>query len=275
VQTSNPFYRFLKILPPRQQMILYLEKQTFHPSNYRMIICNSYLCKRHAINYFKVSEERICVIYNGVDHSKFHPGLRDEYNAKIRKKLQIPEKGFIILFIARNLSRKGLDYLIRSLPFIRKGRDLIKVLVVGRGNPSSYRRIAAQVGFGERLLFIGESDSIHQLYGVGDILVLPTRYDPFSNVCLEALACGIPVVTTRENGAAEILKPEETGVIISDQSNSRELADGISRFLPLEVRESVRVKAVKSAQSFTIEKNTLQTLEVYQRVLSMKKKATK
>jgi len=271
IQTPHPVFRFLKTLTLRQQVVLYLEKQTFNPSNYRMIICNSNLCKQHAIHYFKVPEEKICVIYNGVDHAAFHPGLRKEYNARIRKKLQIPEKAFVVLFIAHNFARKGLTYLINSLPFIKERKELIKLVVVGRGNISSYQHLADQIGFGKQLLFSSETDNIIKFYGIGDVLVLPTSYDPFSNVCLEALACGIPVITTPQNGAAEIIKPEDTGVVITDPSNSKELANGISCFLSAEVRDSVRIKAVKSVQPFTVEENTRRTLEVYQRILSMKK----
>jgi len=246
IQTPNFFYRFLKTLTPRQQVILFLEKKTFHPSNYRMIICNSQLCKRHAVTYFRVPEEKIRVIYNGVDHAQFHPGLRDTFNREMRKKLHISEETTVILFVARNFKRKGLHYLIQSLPLIRKGNEPIIVLVVGRGNPSPFRRIAEKMGCAEQLLFVGETEKIFQYYGVGDISVLPTLYDPFSNVCLEALACGIPVVTTRGNGASEIINPGETGFVVSDPHNHLELAKGISCFLPQEARVSVREKVFLS-----------------------------
>lgn len=271
IQTPNFFYRFLKTLTPRQQVILFLEKKTFHPSNYRMIICNSQLCKRHAVTYFRVPEEKIRVIYNGVDHAQFHPGLKDRYNKEIRKKLHIPEEAVVILFIARNLKRKGLHYLIQSLPLIRREKEPITVLVLGRGNPFPFRRMAQQIGLGEQLLFVEETDNIFHYYGVGDIVVLPTLYDPFSNVCLEALACGIPVITTRENGASEIIRPGETGIVISAPHNCVELAESISRFLPHEIRDSVRKKAPQSVQNFTLEENTLKTFEAYKQVLGMKK----
>ena len=275
IQTPNSFCRFLKTLTPRQQTILYLEKQTFHPSNYMMIICNSCLSKKHAIHYYQVPQERIRVVYNGVDHSYFHPKQRERYNEEVRKKLQISKKDFVILFVARNFDRKGLGCLIKALPLIQKGGKFLKVLVVGKGNPVPYRKIATQAGCGKQLFFAGETDNIVQFYGVGDILVLPTHYDPFSNVCLEALACGIPVVTTKENGVAEIIKPGETGVVISDPSSREELAAGISRFFFSGVKDSDRMKAVNSVKKFTIEENTRQTLKVYHRVLLMKKQLKK
>lgn len=272
IQSSHPLYRWCKTLTLRQQVILYLEKQTFSPANYRMIICNSHLCRRQASQYFKVPEEKISVIYNGVDHAAFHPGLRRKHNLALRQKLRIAENAVVILFVAGNFRRKGLWYLIDALPFLREKREDIKLVVVGRGNSSRYRRRADQLGVGERLLFSGETDTIAHFYGMGDLLVLPTAYDPFSNVCLEALACGIPAITTSENGAAEIIKPGETGVVVSDPSNSKEFAEGISLFLPAERREAVRMKAVESVRPFTIEGNTRRTLEVYHQVISMKRR---
>ena len=250
-----------------------LERKTFAPANYRMIICNSQLCKNQAMHYFRAPEEKIRVIYNGVDHSQFHPGLREKFNGVMREKFQIPEEAVVILFIARNLKRKGLQHLIKSLSLIQKGKELIKVLVVGRGNPVPFRRMADRVGWGEALIFAGESDNIFSYYGVGDILALPTLYDPFSNVCLEALACGIPIITTRENGASEIIRPGETGVVLSASADIKGLAEGISYFLPSEVRESAREKAVESARNFTIEENIRRTLGVYEQVLLMKEKS--
>jgi len=258
-------------LMPRQQAILYLERQTFHPSNYVMIISNSRLCKRHAITYFKVPEDSIEVIYNGVDHAQFHPGLRNEYNVLMRDELRIRDKSPVILFIARNFSRKGLTSLIKALPLLQHGKIPVKVLVVGRGDSAPYRHSANQVGCGDRVLFVGETDNVAQYYGVGDLLVLPTLYDPFSNVCLEALASGIPVVTTQENGAAEIIRPGQTGSVISDPSNCEELAGAISPFLSLEKRASFQAEAAESVKRFTIEENTRRTMDVYQRVVLIKK----
>ncbi|WAC08396.1 MAG: glycosyltransferase family 4 protein [Thermodesulfobacteriota bacterium] len=271
IQTPNFFYRFLKTLTPRQQVILFLEKKTFHPLQYKMIICISQLCKKHAMSYFKVPEEKIRVIYNGVDHAQFNPGLRNRYNKEIRKKLQIPEEAVVILFIANNFKRKGLKHLLQSLPLIQRGKEPLTVLVVGRGNPLPFRRIAEQIELSDQLLFVAQTDNIFQYYGVGDIVAHPALSDPFSNVCLEALACGIPVITTKETGASEIIRPEETGVVISDPHDHAALAAGISRFLPHEVRDLVRKKASQSVQNFTIEENTLKTLKAYKQVLEIKK----
>lgn len=273
IQTPVPYRRILKTMTPRQQVILYLERRTFHPSNYLMMIANSRLGKRHAITYFNVPEEKIEVIYNGVDHAHFHPGLRNAYNVLMRKNLGIPNNIPVVLFIARNFKRKGLASLIKALPLLHQRRIPAKLLVVGRGDSAPYQHLANQVDCGDSLLFVGETDQVAQYYGVGDLLALPTLYDPFSNVCLEALASGIPVVTTQENGAAEIIKPGKTGYVMSDPADCGELAGAIAPFLSLEKRESLQAEATDSVRHLTIEENTRQTIDVYQRVLLMKKEA--
>jgi UDP-glucose:(heptosyl)LPS alpha-1,3-glucosyltransferase len=271
VQTPHPFFRAVKSWTLRQGVILWLEGKTFHPRNYRMIICNSRLGAQHARRYYQVPETRLRVIYNGVDRERFHPGLREEHNASVRAKLRLPESAVVLLFVAGNFERKGLAVLIEALPLVLSSDPSAHLVVVGKGKEKSYRTMAGRAGVGERVRFTGESERISQYYGLGDIFVLPTRYDPFSNACLEALASGIPVITTRENGAAEIIKPGETGVALSPEVGREELAAGISSFLPRERRRESREKAVHSVRLFTIEENARQTLEVYDAVVREKR----
>ena len=264
LQTPNRVFRFLKTLTPRQQVILFLEKKIFHPANFKMIICNSYLVKHQAMVYFKIPEEKLRVIYNGVDHSEFNPAVRDKFNQLVRKRWNIPEDAQVILFVARNFKRKGLTYLLRSLPLIPQKNRII--LVVGKGNPAHFQQLAFQLGWGRRIIFVGETDNIAPYYGAADLLVLPTFYDPFSNVCLEALACCIPVVTTEQNGASEIIQPGETGIIVSHPHHWKQIAEGINWFLVKKWKELNRKKISESVAKFTIEGNTLKTLRVYEEV---------
>lgn len=273
VQTPQPVLRLLKRLTLRQAVILWLEKRTFHPRNYRMIICNSHLAAEHARRYYQVPEARVKVIYNGVDHAQFHPGLREAHQAAVRETLRLPKQALVLLFVARNFERKGLRLLIEALPLVANADPSVHLVVVGKGKEKPYQQAAGRAGVGERVRFAGESARISPFYGIGDIFVLPTRYDPFSNACLEALAAGIPVVTTQENGAAEIIRRGETGVVLPAAANREELAAGISRFVPLASRREARAKASASVRHLTVEENARQTVEVYERVVREKQGA--
>ena len=270
-QSPHPFRRLLHYLNPRHLLILFVEKQIFRSGNYHQIIANSRMCKRQAMHYYQVPEDRIKVIYNGVDLKRFNPGVRDTCRAEMQEKLHINDEDTVVLFVSRNYKRKGLRHLIESLYLMGEKAHTIKVLVVGRGNPKSYQRLALKCGLSDNLLFLGEERVLEKYYGVSDLLVLPTLYDPFSNVCLEALACGLPVITTKSNGAAEIIEEGKNGYVIEDARDKEELSRKISLFLSKDVKEEMRNHAAASARPYTVVENAQKSLALYEKVFTGKK----
>jgi len=273
LHTQSPYtlLRFLKYLNPRHLLILFIEKQIFKPQNYHYLIANSEMCKHHAMNYYQVPEDRIEVIYNGVDVERFNPLVRETYRSSMRKELHIGDQDTVILFVSRNYKRKGLHYLIESLSLLGEKAHTVKVVVVGRGNPEPYQHLALKCGISDNILFVGEEKTLEKYYGASDLLVLPTLYDPFSNVCLEALACGLPVITTKSNGAAEIIEEGKNGFITESARDIKEIAQRISLLLSKEVREEMRNHAAISAKKYTIAENAQKTLALYEKVFTRKK----
>jgi len=270
-QSPYPLLRILKYLNPRHLSILFIEKQIFRPHNYHHIIANSEMCKRQAIDYYQVPEDRIELIYNGVDLKRFNPQVKERYRSGMRMKLHFGEQEMVILFVSRNFKRKGLSSLIRSLSLLGEKAKSIKILVVGRENPKPYRRLSAKVGVSDNLVFIGEEKAIEKYYAVSDLLVLPTLYDPFSNVCLEALACGLPVITTKGNGAAEIIEEGVNGYLIEDARDIEGIAEKLSLLLCKERREKMRNHAFTNAKKYTIKENARKTCALYEKVFNRKR----
>ena len=153
---------------------------------------NSQLCKRHAQKYYGVPPERIAVIYNGVDHATFDPEKVFIHREKMREVLGLSESDVAILFVAGNWKRKGLDVLLRAVAGLGEKGCSFHVVVVGRGKPAVYRWLVNRLNLEGRVHFNGPTTRVESYYGAGDLLVLPTLYDPFANVCLEAMACGLP-----------------------------------------------------------------------------------
>ena len=271
VQSSSGPSTFFKHLNPRHRAILFIENRIFKPANFHHIIVNSKLCKQQAQEYYNVPENRIEVIYNGVDCNRFNPGVKKTYRSDLRNQLAIGDGETVLLFVSRNYKRKGLDLLIKSIVLLKNNAASLKVLVLGRGNPRPYQRLADRHGVAGKLLFVGEEEQIEKYYGASDILVLPTTYDPFSNVCLEALSCGLPVITTEHNGAAELITQGENGYTIKDTGDPEALAHSITRLLPKEVRGEMGKHARTTAQKFTIDKNTQETVALYEKVRTRKK----
>src|SRR5205809_7725215 len=145
------------------------------------------MVKNEIIDLYGYPADRIELIRNGVpvDKFRFDPGLRE----KGREDLKLKPDQIALLFAGSGWERKGLLFAIEAMQLC-KNRNM-RLLVAGRGNQRSYKS--------KRVEFLGEVLDLARIYAAADIFILPTLYDPFSNACLEALACGLPVITTRAN----------------------------------------------------------------------------
>jgi UDP-glucose:(heptosyl)LPS alpha-1,3-glucosyltransferase len=127
-----------------------------------------------------------------------------------RAQLGLGGEAFLFLFVGSGFWRKGLDAAIGALAGCGDGR--FHLAVAGRDREAGhYARLAAAAGLGERLHLLGGRDDVRPLYAAADCFLLPTRYDPFPNAALEALAMGLPAIVGRRSGAAEILQPGRNG----------------------------------------------------------------
>ena len=257
----EPFYKKLSFrINPLHLSLLALERRLF--SDTGLIVANSRMVKEQIIHHYAVPEARITIIYNGVDLMRFTPENRGTWREKIRRDLSVSEHSKLLLFVGSGFKRKGLKALISSMALIKE--EDIKALVIGGDEVSSYKRWAAQCGIGERMVFLGPQREIEQFYAGADLFVLPTLYDPFSNATLEAMASGLPVITTRNNGAAELIENGQEGFVVPDPLDVQELADTIRRSLP-----RLRVMAERArekAELYPIQRAAREFTETIKRV---------
>src|SRR4030043_243083 len=184
---------------------------------------------RDMSDYYGIPANRIAVIYNGVDIERFHPRNK-KYREGIRSQYGLGSEDLLLLFVSHNFRLKGLRYLIRALALIKRKRENVKLLVIGRDRAEPYRRAAKKLGCEENVLFTGGVRDLERYYASADILVHPTFYDPCSLVVLEALASGLPVVTSRPNGASELLDDGRDGILLDDPADAAEF---LARVEPL------------------------------------------
>jgi len=197
---------------PWHRYTLAAEAGMFRHPALRAVICNSRMVRDDIARRFGVADEKLQVIYNGVDLDAFHPRLRDEQGRALREKTGIDVATPVILFVGSGYERKGLPTLLHALSLM--SRSDARLWVVGRDKHESLMRKLAQTrGVDERVLFLGAQADVKPFYGAADVFALPTLYDPFPNAALEALACGLPIVTTTTCGAAELVTPANGRVI--------------------------------------------------------------
>lgn len=259
LSVKHPYWLARKIsqMVPKRRAHYLLERQIYTPGNCKGIIANSKLVKDHIAQYYSYPRDRIYVVYNGVDHQKFCPRGS---NVSYRQKLAIGNK-LLLLFVANNWKRKGLVTVLRGARKLIQQRRAMLV-VVGRGKPARWKHLCKHLAISEGVIFSGVQSDIGNYYRAADVMVLPTWYDPFANVCLEAMACGTPVITSRENGAAEIIAHDKSGYILSSPHADDELATYLDALADNDLRRAMGKNALAGTLPFTVESNAQQTVEI-------------
>jgi len=222
--------KLLPILRPLNWVNLYLEKKVFDPGRTGLVIANSQMVADEVIDLYGFPKDRVVVVRNGVDRTRFLSMPRAIASTKIREQYSIPTGQKIMLFLGSGFHRKGLNWAIEALARMDKDASL---LVAGKGRTGSYIALARRLGVDRRIHFAGPVDDAVPLLRGSDILILPTIYDPCSNACMEALACGTPVVTTRWNGASEFIIDDIQGRVVDRPWNITALAKGCSDLLDI------------------------------------------
>ena len=231
---------------PWHRYTLAAEAEMFRHPGLRAVICNSRMVKDDIARRFGLDDEKLQVIYNGVDLESFHPRLRQEQGLALRDKAGIGPAVPLILFVGSGYERKGLPDLLRALAAMNR-RDAL-LWVVGRDKQETLmRKLAQSLGVDRRVMFLGGQADVRPFYGAADVFALPTLYDPFPNAALEALACGLPLLTTMNCGAAELVTSENGAVITaSDVDAMASGLDGLCGCAP-EMRDAARASVAHLA----------------------------
>jgi UDP-glucose:(heptosyl)LPS alpha-1,3-glucosyltransferase len=208
---------------PRHKSILNLEKSALQKENAKYVVTNSNLVKEQIVSHYHYPKDRIKVIYNGIDPTVFYPANGVEKRA-IREQLNFPASDKIILFVAANFKIKGLESAIRVLSNVKKEYPNIQLVVVGGGDSAPYQALAEVLSVQEHIIFKGKQRDMRSYYAAADLLLYPSLYEPFGNVCLEAFACGTPVITTRRNGSYEIIDVGANGFTVASADEIDEMA---------------------------------------------------
>jgi len=213
--------RIALTLNPYHWYTLAAEKRLFQSPRLRAVICNSNMVKEEVRRHFGLDEARLRVIYSGVDLAAFHPRLRETWRARKRAELGIAEASMVFLFVGSGFRRKGLPQLLRALS---GARDAHLVVVGADKDLPRLRRAAEQAKLAGRVHFTGGQEDVRPWYGMADCFVLPTLYDPFPNAALEAMASGLPLITSLQCGAAEFVESGIEGYVCRDPLDVVELA---------------------------------------------------
>ncbi len=261
----SPAALALQSLSPFHRVLLALERRLFADPGLKRIIANSHMVKEEIIRHYQVDPARLTVIYNGLDRQRFQP-LAESERAALRALHGADAGTPILLFAGSGFERKGLTHLLDAFGSLQNRTAVL--WVAGKGRLAPYQRQAWRLGLSGRVKFLGPQADLAPLYQAATLLALPTIYDPCSNVVLEALACGVPVLTTAANGAAEFLTPGANGEILARPDDLPGLARDLGEYLVRGEAPEVRQAAAAAVAHLSWEATVAQTLAVLEEVQS-------
>ena len=243
--------------------VLATERKLFASPLLQAVICNSAMVRDEIRERFNVPETKLRVIRNAVDSQAFSPALRAA-RAGTRAKLGIGDDAMVYLLVGSGFERKGVATAIEALAALPPSAYLV---VVGRDkHVERYRGLAQTLGVGERVTFTGPQQDPKPFFGAADVFVLPTIYDPFPNAALEAMATGLPVITSTKSGAAELVLEHGAGLVCP----SRDVAALVAQMRVLaepSTRERMGDNARSAALPLTPEAMTLALVLLYKELL--------
>jgi UDP-glucose:(heptosyl)LPS alpha-1,3-glucosyltransferase len=249
-----------------------LEKKQYLGETRPLVVVNSELVRHHFQHYLGHSSTELRVVRSAIDPVRFHESDRFKRRIEARQNWEIAPDETVALIAAMNYRLKGLGPLLHAVHKIPQ-EHRFRLLVVGNQKVSSFRRLAERLKITDRVCFAGHCADMRNAYFAADFLVHPTFYDPCSLVVLEALACGLPVITTQANGAHELLHPPQEGYVVADPHDHDQLAWCITQLLDPSRRAACARAARQASLQWTFEHHYQKLLEVISEAASRKRAA--
>jgi len=196
------------------RVTLAIERRVFATTP--QVVAIAHAGAREIAALYGVPSGRLSVVYNGVDLDRFHPDRREQWRARALQEAGLPSDAWLALFVGSGFVRKGLETALRGFAAVDDGAA--RLAVIGRGDRGPYARLARTLGVGDRVVWLGPRPDVERWYAAADVVTLPSRYEPFGNVHLEALASGVPVVASTRAGGAEVVDEACGGVVDPDDA---------------------------------------------------------
>ena len=246
-------------LNPLHPIYLFLEKRCLQKA--KCIVANSEMIRKQIIDTYSINPAKIKVVYNGVESKELNYQCSFD---RLSKEFSIKENQSILLYVGSGFKRKGVEEFLKIVSRL-KNSD-IKAFIIGKEkNIEYYQQLAIALKIDNQVVFTGTREDVNDFYTISDIFLFPTRYEPFSNVVLEAMSFENAVFTTRQNGASEILDNEFVMKTPLDFSVVQKIDKLLSNKEALKV---IQKNNKSKSMRFSIENNLSETLKVINEVIN-------
>lgn len=244
---------------PRRRMFASIERQLLCGDRPPVVLCLSDYVKKSIPRFYTLPQDHLATLFNAVDLNRFQADAsRREQD---RLELKIPAERIVALMVAQDFARKGLTEAISALKELNDNRLLL--LVVGGDNPSRFARLAKMQNVAGQIRFIGQVADPRPFYRAADFFLLPTHHDPCSLVVLESLAMGLPVISTAQNGACEIMESGRHGFVLPDSRDIPAITNAIRQMLDPAARAMMSHACLELRQSLSFDQHVDRLLTIY------------
>jgi len=273
---NNPLLRMIKriliLLSLKRWTRAWIEAAPFRLDPKPKIIAISPMIKKDMESFFDTNANEIEIIHNGVDTKTYNRSLRKRVRGPLRNQWCVGENDTVFLFVSYDLKKKGIEPLIEAAAQLKKtGNDNFKIIVVGGSPYHSLTKLVACLRLENIVIFAGRVKSIDEFYANSDVFVLPTYYDACSLVLIEAMASGLPSITTTLNGASSIITNGGNGYVISHPPDSSELADKMRLLMDNKKLREMSEEAFLTGQEYSDERNHRAMMRTLDEVAALKK----
>ena len=203
-------------------LLLSLERAQFTDHRYGRLLALTPQVKADLMRFYDVPAGDIAVLPNGYSPTEFSVARAAPLRAAVRRALGYGDEDRVVIFVANELERKGFGPLLRAVASLGDAR--LRLLAVGRLDAARYGAEIGRLGLTGRVHFAGPSGDVATFYAAADLFALPTQYEAWGLVIVEALACGLPVVTSRLAGASVAVQEGRTGHLLDDPNDVAEIA---------------------------------------------------
>ena len=257
---------FFQKFMPRNRRILEFEKRIYDPQNLKYAVAISEMDKALLKKYYAFPEERIITIYNGIDQTEFHNNGREEARQKLTQGNAIDPQKRIVLFSANNYKRKGLPEAVEAI-LGTKDPSRFALVVIGKPDKGLRNALKRKIGDSFQTVWLSRVDDPAEYYRGSDIMLFPTHYDSFANVTAEAMLCGLPLITTKDAGGAEMVTPGVNGFVVDDSSKTKEMAEALDFLLDGEKLKSFSQNAPNTAKTLALDLCAQKFETLFQKIL--------
>ncbi|MFH0994438.1 MAG: glycosyltransferase family 4 protein [Pseudomonadota bacterium] len=254
------------------------EKKGIENPALKMILPVSTLVKKELSKHSAISEDRVSVVHPGVSIERFSGLNARSCRERIRARHGLSASDVVICFVGMNFEIKRLDLTIQGIAGMKRDGfppPLPRLLIVGKGNPGPYLKMAEDLDISDQVVFAGITDEVEAYYLASDLFVMPSRMDTFGLVVLEAMAAGLPVVISASVGAADLVTHGESGFVLPNNPTARDMTATLIRLMNPELRRSMGEAAGQIAKNHDWNKVADKMAGIYRTLIAGRKNNTR